>query len=268
MSAIGVNAGGVNHGSLAGFVEDSLTLSVVPARPDGHILSSDGDVLHTPSSHTSWRHSRLWPSAPTVRIIRPRRRPLSRLCGLTLWSRVLKVRQSLVFARPTLRCARTAPHGRSALPTFGGFRGTAPLKSCRLRRVSTRSAQPGNLAHAYLRFPCEFHVSPGASADRARDSVASFLDEKVYERDLAGVIRPLDSVSSIRFTRDRSVLHGSIAGFAGRKGDYAPRTPNDRSVPFATSRPLGPRSPVSSQKRDPPLLLTSRRLALLYTSQR
>ena len=82
--------------------------------------------------------------------------------------------------------------------------------------------QPGTRVFAF--FLDEFHVSPGASADRVRDSVASFLDEKVYERDLAAVIRPLDSVKSVRFIRDRSVLHGSIAGFSARKGDYSPRT--------------------------------------------
>ena len=38
-------------------------------------------------------------------------------------------------------------------------------------------------------------------------------------------MKPLDSVKSIRFTRDRALLHGAIDGFAGRKGDYAPRTP-------------------------------------------
>jgi VWFA-related protein len=82
--------------------------------------------------------------------------------------------------------------------------------------------QPGTRVFAF--FLDEFHVSPGASADRAREAVASFLDEKMYERDLAAVIRPLDSVSSVRFTRDRSVLHGSLDGFTARKGDYAPRT--------------------------------------------
>jgi VWFA-related protein len=83
--------------------------------------------------------------------------------------------------------------------------------------------QPGTRVFAF--FLDDFHVSPGASADRTRAAVASFLDEKVHERDLAAVIRPLDTVASIRFTRDRSVLHGSIRGFAGRKGDYTPRTP-------------------------------------------
>ncbi len=63
--------------------------------------------------------------------------------------------------------------------------------------------QPGTRVFAF--FLDEFHVSPGASADRARQAVASFVDEKLFERDLAAVIRPLDAVSSVRFTRDRSV---------------------------------------------------------------
>jgi VWFA-related protein len=76
----------------------------------------------------------------------------------------------------------------------------------------------------------EFHVSAGASADRVRQAVASFVDEKLHERDLAAVIRPLDSVSSIRFTRDRGLIHGNISGFAGRKGEYAPRTPMEERL--------------------------------------
>jgi len=103
---------------------------------------------------------------------------------------------------------------------------TAEVLPIQTRLDEEREArQPGTRVFAF--FLDEFHVSPGASADRAREAVASFLDEKVYERDLAAVIRPLDSVSSVRFTRDRSVLHGSIAGFAGRKGDYAPHTPTE-----------------------------------------
>ena len=58
----------------------------------------------------------------------PRRRPPSRLCGLKRWLRVLRVKRSLVFARPTLRYARTAPHGLSP-PIFGGARATARIAS-------------------------------------------------------------------------------------------------------------------------------------------
>jgi VWFA-related protein len=83
--------------------------------------------------------------------------------------------------------------------------------------------QPGT--RVFVFFLDEFHVSPGASADRARKAVADFVDEKVYERDLAAVVRPLDPVSSVRFTRDRALVHGDLTGFQGRKEDYAPRTP-------------------------------------------
>ena len=70
----------------------------------------------------------------------------------------------------------------------------------------------------------EFHVGPGASAAHAADIVASFIDDKVHERDLAAVLRPLDPIGSVRFTRDRARLHGAIASLSGRKGEYAPRT--------------------------------------------
>jgi VWFA-related protein len=70
----------------------------------------------------------------------------------------------------------------------------------------------------------EFHVSPGASTDRVRDALRRFVDEKLRPQDLAVALRPLDSVTGIRFTRDRTLLHGAIAGFAGRKGDFAPRS--------------------------------------------
>lgn len=88
--------------------------------------------------------------------------------------------------------------------------------------------QAGTRVFAF--FLDEFHVSPGASADRAREAVASFIDDKMYERDLAAVIRSLDSVSAVRFTRDRSLLHGSLSGFVGRRGDYAPRTPLEEQL--------------------------------------
>ena len=71
----------------------------------------------------------------------------------------------------------------------------------------------------------EFHISPGASSDRVRDALTHFVDEKLRPQDLAIVMKPLDPVTAIRFTRDRARLHGVIAGLAGRKGDYAPRTP-------------------------------------------
>jgi VWFA-related protein len=98
---------------------------------------------------------------------------------------------------------------------------TAPIETASAEERAAR--QPGTRVFAF--FLDEFHVSPGAAADRARAAVAAFVDEKLRPQDLAVVMKPLDPVTSIRFTRDRAVLQGAIAGFDGRKGEYAPRTP-------------------------------------------
>lgn len=82
--------------------------------------------------------------------------------------------------------------------------------------------EPGTRAFAF--FLDEFHVSPGPVAERVRRALTDFVDEKLRPQDVAVIMKPLDPVTSIRLTRDRAVLHGAIDGFAGRKGDYGPRT--------------------------------------------
>jgi len=83
--------------------------------------------------------------------------------------------------------------------------------------------QPGTRVFAF--FLDEFHVTPGPGVDRARTAINECIDQTLQPQDLAVVMRPLDNVTAIRFTRDRAVLHGAVDAFAGRKGDYAPRTP-------------------------------------------
>jgi VWFA-related protein len=85
------------------------------------------------------------------------------------------------------------------------------------------AGQPGTRVFAI--FLDEFHITPGVNADLVRRTVADFIDEKVERRDLVAVMRPSDSATSLRFTRDRALAHGVIAAFEGRKGDYRPRTP-------------------------------------------
>lgn len=80
--------------------------------------------------------------------------------------------------------------------------------------------QPGTRVFAL--FLDEFHVTPGESAERTREAVSRFVDEQLHPQDLALVMRPLDSVTGLRFTRDRATLHAAIAGFSGRKGDLTP----------------------------------------------
>jgi len=82
--------------------------------------------------------------------------------------------------------------------------------------------QPGTRVFAF--YLDEFHVTAGPTADLARKAIERFVDETLRPQDLALVMRPLDSLNAIRFTRDRAVLHGGIDAFTGRKGDYAPRT--------------------------------------------
>jgi VWFA-related protein len=70
----------------------------------------------------------------------------------------------------------------------------------------------------------EFHVAAGPPSDRARAAINEFIDQNLRPADLAIVIKPLDSVAVITFTRDRALLHGAVDSFAGRRGDYTSRT--------------------------------------------
>src|SRR5262249_7863141 len=75
----------------------------------------------------------------------------------------------------------------------------------------------------------EFHVSPGASSERVRQTLARFVDRDLGPRDLVAVLKPLDSLLTIRVTRDRDALRHAIETFDGRKGDYTPRTAFERN---------------------------------------
>jgi VWFA-related protein len=71
----------------------------------------------------------------------------------------------------------------------------------------------------------EFHVSAGLHTERVREALGRFVDEQIRPQDLVVVIKPLDHLTNIRFTRDRDVIRKAIASFSGRKGDYDARTP-------------------------------------------
>jgi len=88
--------------------------------------------------------------------------------------------------------------------------------------------QPGTRVFAFLLD--EFHVRPGVDSHAVRDVIASFIDEKMFARDLAVVARPLDEMESLRFTRDRATLLGNVAAFNGRKGRHAPGTPREAAL--------------------------------------
>lgn len=69
----------------------------------------------------------------------------------------------------------------------------------------------------------EFHVDAADSA-RVRDAVTRFVDERLRSDDAVVVLRPLDSLTSIRLTTDRGLVRDAIGRFEGRKGNLEPRS--------------------------------------------
>ena len=74
----------------------------------------------------------------------------------------------------------------------------------------------------------EYHVSAGANTDRAREAMTGFVDRDLGPRDLVALFKPLDSLLTIRVTRDHDLLRHAIETFEGRKGDYEPRNAFER----------------------------------------
>jgi VWFA-related protein len=76
----------------------------------------------------------------------------------------------------------------------------------------------------------EYHVTPGEGAAQARRLLADFVDQALGPRDLILVVKPLDSLLTLRMTRDRDAVRRSIAPFEGRKGIYEPRSALEASI--------------------------------------
>ena len=89
-------------------------------------------------------------------------------------------------------------------------------------------------ARLFAFFLDEYHVTSGAPAARVRETLNGFIEQQLGPRDLAVVLRPLDSLLNIRLTRDRQSVAATIAAFEGRKGEYAARNPFEETL-FAGS---------------------------------
>jgi VWFA-related protein len=83
----------------------------------------------------------------------------------------------------------------------------------------------------------EYHVSAGASTERARATLTRFVDRDLGPRDLVAVMKPLDSLFTIRMTRDRDELRHAIDTFQGRRGEYDPRNAFEKN--FIAGTPAG-----------------------------
>jgi VWFA-related protein len=96
----------------------------------------------------------------------------------------------------------------------------APIESFDDERRAAR--EPGTRLFALVLD--EFHVNAGADSERVRDVVKRFVEEQLRPADLLAVIKPLDTLTNIRFSRERAPALKAIESFNGRQGDYAPRT--------------------------------------------
>jgi VWFA-related protein len=79
----------------------------------------------------------------------------------------------------------------------------------------------------------EYHVS-ASNTDRVRAALTRFVDTEVSERDLMVVMKPLDSLLTIKLTSDRDAARAAIQSFAGRKGDFTPRNSYEQNFMAGT----------------------------------
>ena len=80
----------------------------------------------------------------------------------------------------------------------------------------------------------EYHITAGAGADRVRQALTDFVDRELGPRDVIAVMKPLDSLYSIRLTEDRDEARRIIATLEGRNGDYTARTSYERGFMAGT----------------------------------
>lgn len=85
----------------------------------------------------------------------------------------------------------------------------------------TEAAREGT--RLFVFFLDEYHVTPGAVTIGARAALGRFVDEHLGPRDLVLVVKPLDSLLTLRLTRDLEAVSRAIAAMEGRKGELEPR---------------------------------------------
>lgn len=70
----------------------------------------------------------------------------------------------------------------------------------------------------------EYHVQPGGNTARARAVLSQFVRTALRDGDEVAVMKPLDPLNAIAFTRDRNEILTSLSGFEGRQGDFTARS--------------------------------------------
>jgi VWFA-related protein len=68
----------------------------------------------------------------------------------------------------------------------------------------------------------DYHVRRGASMS-VRNPITKFVDTQIGPTDMVGIMYPLESTASVRFTRNHDAVMRAVQQFMGRKYDYTPR---------------------------------------------
>lgn len=92
-----------------------------------------------------------------------------------------------------------------------------------------RDVRGSTVSRLFAIYLDEYHVGKGLPAARARAALARFVDEEIGPDDLFVVMKPLDSLLTIRMTGDRERARQAIASFEGRRGDHTPQNDYERS---------------------------------------
>src|SRR3954471_9724445 len=122
----------------------------------------------------------------------------------------------------SVRLVRVAPGAQAEPP--------ARIQSSADERLAAGQEQ----ARLFAIYLDEYHVAGGAESNRVRDALTRFVNRDVSPDDLIVVMKPLDSLFTIRLTRDRDAVRRTIESFEGRKGDYEPRNGYEREFMAAT----------------------------------
>jgi VWFA-related protein len=83
------------------------------------------------------------------------------------------------------------------------------------------ASQAGRLVGVYVD---EYHLGDDEAFAVARDALAGFLRSSLGPRDLVVVLKPLDSLLSLRMSSDREAAARIVEAATPRLGDYAPRS--------------------------------------------
>jgi VWFA-related protein len=90
------------------------------------------------------------------------------------------------------------------------------------QKVSSIAFRGGSPRRVAL-FLDEYHVSPGGATERARASVARFVEQYLRPDDAVIVMKPLDPRAAAAPVANIDAVHRAVAAFGGRRGMYEPR---------------------------------------------